>query len=100
MGVWLTAASAATALNVVLLLVLGSVWVRNYLEFRSKHTLGLSVFAVLLLAENLLSLNYYVLDPQVAQLLNSADPIAGRAMMFVQVLELAGIGFLLWVTLD
>ncbi len=100
MGVWLTAASVATALNVVLLLVLGSIWVRNYLEFRSKHTLGFAVFAGLLLAENLLSLNYYVLDPQVAQLLNSADPIAGRAMMFVQVLELAAIVFLLWVTWD
>lgn len=100
MGIWMTAASVATALNVVLLVILGGIWVRNYREFRSKHTLGLTVFAVLLLAENLLSLNYYVLDPQVAQLLNSADPIAGRAMMFVQVLELAGIGFLLWVTLD
>ena len=55
MGVWLNAASVATALNIVLLLVLGSVWVRNYLEFRSKHTLGLSVFAALLLAENLLT---------------------------------------------
>lgn len=100
MGVWMTAASAATALNVALLLVLGGIWVRNYLEFRSKHTLGLSVFAALLLAENLLSLNYYVLDPQVARLLNSADPIAGRAMMFVQVLELAAIVFLLWTTWD
>ena len=100
MGIWMTAASVATAVNVALLLVLGGIWVRNYREFRSKHTLGLTVFAVLLLAENLLALNYYVLDPQVAQLLNSADPIAGRAMMFVQVLELAGIGFLLWVTLD
>jgi hypothetical protein len=100
MGIWMTAASVATAVNVALLLVLGGIWVRNYREFRSKHTLGLTVFAVLLLAENLLAFNYYVLDPQVAQLLNSADPIAGRAMMFVQVLELAGIGFLLWVTLD
>jgi hypothetical protein len=100
MGIWMTAASVATAINVALLLVLGGIWVRNYREFRSKHTLGLTVFAVLLLAENLLAFNYYVLDPQVAQLLNSADPIAGRAMMFVQVLELAGIGFLLWVTLD
>jgi hypothetical protein len=100
MGLWMTAASVATALNVVLLVVLGSIWVRNYREFRSKHTLGLSLFAGLLLAENLLSLHYYVLDPQVAQLLNSADPVAGRAMMFVQVLELVAIAFLLWVTLD
>jgi len=100
MGVWLNAASAATALNIVLLLVLGSVWIRNYLEFRSKHTLGLSVFAALLLAENLLTFNYYVINTQVANYLSQADPVAGKAMMFVQVFELAAIVFLLWVTWD
>jgi len=100
MGVWLNAASVATALNIVLLLVLGSVWVRNYLEFRSKHTLGLSVFAALLLAENLLTFNYYVINTQVANYLSQADPVAGKAMMIVQVFELAAIVFLLWVTWD
>ncbi|MFC6872106.1 hypothetical protein [Halobellus marinus] len=100
MGIWLDAASAATALNIVLLLVLVSIWGRNYLEFRSKHTLGLAVFAVLLLAENLLSFNYYVLDPQVANYLAEADPVAGRAMTFVQLLEFGAILFLLWVTWD
>ncbi|MEF8980049.1 MAG: hypothetical protein V5A39_14460 [Haloarculaceae archaeon] len=100
MGVWLNAASAATVLNIVLLLVLGSIWVRNYLEFRSKHTLGLSVFVALLLAENLLTFNYYVINRQVANYLSQADPIAGKAMMFVQVLELAAIVFLLWTTWD
>jgi beta-lactamase regulating signal transducer with metallopeptidase domain len=100
MGVWLNAASVATALNIVLLLVLGSVWVRNYLEFRSKHTLGLSVFAALLLAENLLTFNYYVINTQVANYLSQADPVAGKAMMIVQVFELAAIVFLFWVTWD
>jgi beta-lactamase regulating signal transducer with metallopeptidase domain len=100
MGIWLTAASVATALNVVLLLVLGGIWVRNYLEFRSKHTLGLSVFATLLLAENLLSFFYYVIDPTVGSALNDAAPFAGRAMMTVQVFELAAILFLVWSTWD
>jgi len=100
MGIWLTAASAASALNVVLLAGLLTVWVRNYLALRSKHALGLSIFGTLLLAENLLSVYYYVVDPEVAQLLNSAAPIAGRAMMFVQVLELAAIVFLVWITMD
>jgi len=100
MGIWLDAASAATALNVVLLLVLASIWGRNYRRLRSKHTLGLSIFAVLLLAENLLSLNYYVFDPQVANYLAEADPVAGKAMAFVQLLEFAAILFLLWVTWD
>lgn len=100
MGIWLNAASAATVLNIVLLLALLTVWVRNYLEFRSKHTLGFAVFGAMLLAENLLTFNYYVINSQVANYLSQADPIAGKAMMFVQVLESAAIVFLLWVTWD
>jgi len=87
MGIWLTVAGAAAAFNVVLLLVLVDIWGRNYLDLGSKHALGLAIF-------------YYVLDPQVAQLLRDAAPVAGRAMSFVQILELAGLLFLAWVTLD
>ncbi|PSP82129.1 hypothetical protein BRC83_10490 [Halobacteriales archaeon QS_1_68_17] len=100
MGLWLTLAGGAAAVSGLLLAVLAGIWARNYRTFRTKHTLGLSVFAVLLLAENLLSVYYYLVDPQVATLLNSAAPIAGRAMMFVQLLELGGILFLSWVTWD
>lgn len=100
MGIFLDAASAATAVNVVLLVVLVGIWARNYREFGSKHALGLLVFGLMLLAENVLAFYYYVLDPQVATLLNSAAPVAGRAMMFVQVLELIGLLFLTWVTWD
>jgi hypothetical protein len=87
-------------LNVLLLVILIGIWTRNYLELRSKHALGFGIFGVLLLAENLLSFNYYVLDPSVATYLAEADPIAGKAMMFVQVLELGAIVFLTWITLD
>lgn len=100
MGVWLTAAGAAAAVNVVLLVVLVGIWGRNYRDIGSRHALGLTVFGVLLLAENLLAFYYYVLDPQVARLLRSAAPVAGRAMMLVQLLELAGLCFLAWVTLE
>jgi hypothetical protein len=100
MGIWLTAASAATGLNIVLLLVLGSVWARNYLDIRSKHALGLLLFAVMLLVENLLSFFYYVIDPTVGAVLNEAAPFAGRAMMTVQVFELAALLVLVWITWD
>ena len=100
MSLWLNAASVATTCNVVLLVVLVSIWARNYVEFRSKHPLGLLVFGVLLLAENCLSFYYYVLDPQVAALLRSAAPVAGRAMTFVQLFEFVAIAALLWVTWD
>ena len=100
MGIFLDAASAATAVNVLLLVVLVGIWARTYREFGSQHALGLLVFGLMLLAENVLAFYYYVLDPQVATLLNSAAPVAGRAMMFVQVLELLGLLFLTWVTWD
>jgi len=100
MGLWLSVAGAATAINVVVLLVLVGIWVRNYRELGSKHALGLSIFGLLLLAENALAFFYYVIDPQVAQLLQSAAPVAGRAMFSVQILELLGLLFLAWVTWD
>ncbi len=98
MGVWLTVAGAAAAANVGILLVLIGIWSRNYRAIGSRHALGLAIFGVLLLAENLLAFYYYVLDPQVAQLLQSAAPVAGRAMSFVQLLEFGALLFLAWVT--
>jgi hypothetical protein len=100
MSLWLDAAAAAATLNIVLLAVLVSIWARNYWQFKSKHPLGLLVFGLLLLAENCLSFYYYVLDPQVAALLRSAAPVAGRAMTFVQILEFVAICALVWVTWD
>jgi len=97
---WLTAASAATAVNVFLLGVLVSIWLRNYRTFRSKHALGLSIFGVFLLAENLLTFNYYVINSQVAAYLAAEDPIAGRAMMTVAFLQMLALVFLTWVTLE
>jgi hypothetical protein len=100
MSLWLDAAGVAATLNVVLLVGLTAVWARNYWQFRSKHPLGLLLFGLALLAENCLSFYYYVLDPQVSGLLLSAAPVAGRAMTFVQVLELLAILALVWITWD
>jgi hypothetical protein len=100
MGLWLSVAGAAAAVNVAVLLALVGIWGRNYRQLGSKHALGLTVFGILLLAENGLALYYYVLDPAVAELLRSVAPVAGRAMSTVQVLELLGLLFLAWVTWD
>lgn len=93
MAIVLDVARAAAAVNVVLLVVLLRVWGRNYVMIRSKHTLGSLVFAVFLLAENLLALFYYLNPPQLS-------PPAVRAMMYLQILELVGIAFLAYVTWD
>jgi len=91
----------ATAANVVFLAALAAVWTKNYLRLRSKHTLGLLVFAVLLLGENLFALYYYLVDPELSVWFSTAVPdVAWHAMLLFHGLELLGIGFLTWVTLD
>ncbi|MFW6449071.1 MAG: hypothetical protein ACOC0X_05970 [Halobacteriota archaeon] len=60
MELWLNGARAAAAVNVLLLLALGWVWVRNYLDHGARHTLGLLIFAAVLLLQNGLWLYFYV----------------------------------------
>lgn len=63
MSVWLTAARLAAAANLVLLVALGSVWLRGYRRHGASHTLGLLVFAAFLVVENVLWLYFYLLHP-------------------------------------
>lgn len=103
MSLWVPLTKAATALNVVLLLVLASVWGRNYLTFRSKHTLGLLVFAVFLLLENGLVLYYYLLDPTLSAWWHDESlvpVIVWQAQMAINVTQTFGLAFLTWITLD
>ena len=101
MSLWFDVARVAHALNVLLLVGLGYVWVRNYLEFRSKHTLGLLLFSVFLLVENAFALYIYMIDGTLAQWFASAVPdIAWQGLMMLPLFEALGIGFLLWVTWD
>lgn len=100
-GIWPTIARGSVTLNVLLLAVLGGIWARNYWQFRSKHTLGLFVFSLLLLAENALALYYYMIDPTLAGWFATAVPaIAWRAMMLLHVLETLALLFLVWITWD
>lgn len=98
---WSTVARLSAAVNVLLLAGLGYVWARNYFRFRSKHTLGLFVFSLLLLAENACALYYYLLDPTLSAWFAAEVPgIAWRAMMLLHVLETIALAFLAWVTWD
>lgn len=102
MSVWITAIQAAAFVNVILLLGLGAVWGRNYVEYRSKYTLALVMFVLFLLIENVLSLYMYLLDPNLSTWLASDyTPTYGlQAMMGLHVLETAGLSFLAWSTWD
>ena len=94
---------AFSLLNVLLVLGLGYVWGRNYLQFRSKHTLGLCVFAAFFLFENLLAVYFFVFEPTLSVWIATPDlvpPIAQFAMSSLRVLEFGGLAFMTWITWD
>ena len=98
MGVWLDAARIAAAVNVILLVGLGSVWIRTYREFGARHTLGLLVFAAFLLVENVLWLYLYVLHPGfVGWFVNSGTDVQVGVTMLCG-LELVALVFLVRIT--
>ena len=100
MGLWFELTRAATVVNVALLVGLGTVWVRNYRRFRSKHTLGLAVFAGLMLAENGLALYFFTMHPQLSAWYPRTPEPSQIAMMFLRVLTTGALVFLAWVTWD
>ena len=101
MSIWIDLARLATGVNLLLLAVLGIVWGRNYAQIRSRQTLGMLIFALLLFVENGFALYVYSLDPVLSVWFSTevADP-AWQAMTVFHVLETFAIGFLTWVTLD
>lgn len=91
MSLTLDAARIAAAVNVLLLLVLAGIWARTLREIRTKQTLGSLLFALFLLGENGLAVYYY----NFASIPLSAPAV--RAMMYLQILETAGIAVLAYV---
>ena len=98
---WVDVARVSVAVNVAMLSALTWVWARNYLSFRSKHSVGLAAFGAVLLAQNGLSLYFYLYPPVLAGWCATDMPsLAWRANVAVHVLQTVALGFLLWVTLD
>jgi hypothetical protein len=95
---WFEAARAAVAVNVLLLGALAFVWVRNYRSHGARHTLGLLVFAGILLAQNLLALYLYTLHPEFHDWVYYSGSIAHQGTMALNVLETAALAFLAWIT--
>ena len=100
MSFWYDVARIAIVINLVLLLGLGYVWVKNYLQFRSKHTLGLVLFAAMLFLENALALYLYMLDPVLSAWMADVPVSPQRLMTLLRAFEAAALAFLAWVTWD
>lgn len=91
MSLMLDAARVAAGVNIVLLLGLITIWARTYSEVRAPMTLGTIIFAVFLLAENVVALYFYFTAP-------AMPTLAIQFMMMLQVLETIGIAVLAYVT--
>jgi len=98
---WIDVARMSVLCNVVLLLTLTVIWTRNYRAFRSKHAIGLALFGALLLAQNVLSLYFYLFHPVLAGwFATDMPPLAWQANIVVHVFQTIALVFLLWVTWD
>lgn len=91
---------ALAALNLLLLLGLAYVWGSNWWDLRSKHALGLMLFAVLLIGENALTLYFFVVHPVLTVWIQGQPSIAHQAMLALRLFEFGSLVFLSWITWD
>ncbi|PSP85257.1 hypothetical protein BRC96_02595 [Halobacteriales archaeon QS_6_64_34] len=98
---WIDLARVAVGANILLLAVLIYVWGQNYYQIRSKHTLGLLVFALFLFGENVIALYFYSLDPLLSAWFSTQVPDpAWQAMMALHSFETVALAVLTWITWD
>lgn len=95
MGTWITVAAALAGLNVLLLLGLTAVWVRNYRQFRTGMVAGLVAFGAVMLLENAAALYFFFS----MRMLYSGDPGVQRAVAVLKALEALALAFLTNVTM-
>lgn len=98
MSLWLDSARLAAAGNVGLLLVLGGIWLRNYLDHGARHTLVLLVFAGFLLLENALWLYVYFLHPGVIGWYNATTADVQVSLMLLCGLEFVALAAMTVIT--
>lgn len=83
-----------SAVNVVLLALLTSVWLRNWRVFGSGLLLGLVAFGSVLLLENLVAIGFFLS----MQRLYAMDPLVGTVVAALRGLELVALAVLTAVT--
>ena len=81
--------------NSALLAVLAAVWLDNYREFGSTLLLGLVGFSAVLLIENLVSIAFFFSSMRT---LYAMDPLVGRVVLAMSVLELLAVSLLTYAT--
>lgn len=92
----LSIAAGFAVLNIILLVALGTIWVRNYQQFRTPMILGLIVFAAVLLVENGTALYFFFS----MDMLYAADDDVHMAVAALRGMQCVALAFLTWSTLQ
>ncbi|SEQ97147.1 hypothetical protein [Natrinema salaciae] len=94
MGPWMLVATLLSAVNVLLLVVLTVIWVRNYRTFGSEMTAGLAMFGVTLLLENVVAIYFFFSTG----MLYANSPGVQQSVATLRVLQTVALAFLTYVT--
>lgn len=90
-----TIATAFSGGNLVILGILTYVWLQNYRELRSTLTLGLLLFSVVLLLENLVVVYFFFAE----EMLYGYEPIVHQVMLALRALQFFALLSLVLVTM-
>lgn len=100
MSLWFDVTRIATVLNIVLLLGLSYVWVRNYFRLRTKFTVGFLAFGTFLLADNAFAFYIYVLNPSTSGWFAGIPERYNVIIMLLALFQFGALLALAWVTFE
>ena len=80
-------------ISIIMLVILLVVYITNYKKYKSGFTIGLVIFAGLLLLQNVLQVYFYTTSMQ------AYPPIVEQSTFIFEVIEIIAYGVILWVTL-
>ncbi len=99
MATWFTVTRLVTGMNLLLLVALSYVWLRNYRRLQTRFTRGFLVFGGFLLVQNAYALYIYVLDPTTSDWFANIPARYNLAIMLLTVLQFGALVALARMTL-
>jgi len=84
--------AALHALNILLVIGLLAIYVRNYAAMKSKYTIGLVIFALLFLVQGVMSLYFD------ASMIMYSDKYAENIATGLEAVKTVGLAVLLWIS--
>jgi hypothetical protein len=95
MGTQTMVATALSAINLVVLVTLAGVWLRNYVQFRTPLVLGLVAFSAVLAIENAVAVYFFFS----MRMLYTSDPTVQTIVLVMRSLQFVAVAMLAWVTM-